>query len=281
MIAIISDIHGNYPALEAVLNDMPKVNRIFALGDLIGELPFPCEVLDSLMDIGAVIIKGNREEDLIKLLNGELDQWKTTNQFGTFIWTLNKLSKKHIEMISSFPLTLTYNLGGYSFLLAHGSPVKTRETLVYFESVKPYLDAINESVLAVGHTHLLRNFNHNDKIFISSGSVGISLDGIPEVATYALFDEESNKVYFRYVNYDVDLVEREMIKRGLNDSSPAIAEAVRLELRTGIHHMLSLVKFSQDLMLKKTGKKELFIPDEIWREAEILWDRSPFVFNRK
>lgn len=281
MIAIISDIHGNYPALKAVLNDMPEVNVIFALGDLIGELPFPCEVLDSLIDVNAVITKGNREEDLIKLLNGELDQWKTTNQFGTFIWTLNKLSKKHIEMISSLPLTITYNSGDYSFLLAHGSPVKTRETLVYFDNIKPYLNTIKESILAVGHTHLLRNFYHNNKIFINSGSVGISLDGIPEVATYVLFDEESKKIYFRYVNYDINLVEKEMKARGLNDSSPTIAEAVRLEMRTGIHHMLSLVKFSQNLMFKKTGRKDLFIPNDIWKEAEILWDRSPFIFDKK
>ncbi len=281
MIAIISDIHGNYPALKAVLNDMPKVNKIFALGDLIGELPFPCEVLDCLLDINAIIVKGNREEDLIKLLNGELNQWKTTNQFGTFNWTLKKLTKKHIDMISSLPLTLTYDLGSCSILLTHGSPTKTRETLVYFENIKPYLDTVNESVLAVGHTHLLKSLNYNEKTFISSGSVGISLDKIPEVATYILFDEETKKVYFRYVNYDINIVEKEMEVSGLNKSSPTIAEAIRLEMRTGVHHMLSLVEFSQNLMFKKTGEKSMFIPNEIWKEAETLWDRSPYTFKKR
>ncbi len=279
MIAIISDIHGNYPALLAVLNDMPKVDAIFALGDLIGELPFPCEVMDKLIDINAIIIKGNREEDLLKLLNGELEEWKTTNQFGTFIWTLNKLSKKHIDVLTNLPLTTSYDAYKFSFLLAHGSPTKTRDTLINIDKIKSYLKPLNESVLVVGHTHLLRKFYIEDKIFISAGSVGISLDRIPEVATYVLFDEEKGKVYFRYVHYDIDLVEREMKLRGINNASPTICEAVRLEMRTGIHHMLSLVKFSQDLMYKKIGKRELFIPYDIWKQAEYLWDRSPFVFH--
>ena len=77
MIALLADIHGNLHALGAVLADMPKVSQIWVLGDMLTGLPFPCEVLNRLLniDIPVYAIQGNHEEALLESQRGTCSDW--------------------------------------------------------------------------------------------------------------------------------------------------------------------------------------------------------------
>ncbi|HML46985.1 MAG TPA: metallophosphoesterase family protein, partial [Clostridia bacterium] len=101
MIAILSDIHGNLPALEAVLADLPPVREIWLLGDLLGELPYPREVMGKLQalerDLPVRAVAGNREVSLLEIRDGLHEDWRQGTQLSALTWTADQLEPRHWE----------------------------------------------------------------------------------------------------------------------------------------------------------------------------------------
>lgn len=292
MIAVISDIHGNLHALEAVLSDMPsQVSSLWVLGDSVGELAFPCEVLDRLLALSHAMpvhmVAGNRERDLVAAHEGKCPHWWRGTQYRCLAWTTERLRADHIEWMRRLPsLLLLEDLPGGAALY-HGSPAAVRGKIYDAGQAAEACKATPQRWLAGGHTHLSKRFCFGAQTVLGAGSVGLSLDGVGGLANYVLIREHQpphspGSVVFRRVCYDLEAAVFAMDKQGFGQQWPGLNRATVLEMRTGRHHVQSLLAFCASYAMQALGKPSLEgeIPPDLWQEAEALWDGAPWIPGR-
>jgi len=276
MTAILSDIHANFYALEAVLADMPKVDAIWSLGDMAGEMPFPCETMDRLLnsDVPIRAVKGNRDEAHLAARQGKHPEWRQGKQWGTAAWTTDMFKPHHWDFFESLPQTLTID----GALLFHGRPNSTRGLILEEENARVVAEKEQAAWLFCGHTHMARQFLLGRQRVVNVGSVGVSLNGIGGTACYVLFDGE--KVVFRQVSYDVEKAVAAMTDSAFMALSPGIVRATAMEMRTGRHYVMGLVQFAQAYAERELGYAPSIVPAELWDAAERAWDGTEWLEGR-
>ena len=121
-IAFISDIHGNYTALEAVLLDCARnrVDEIICLGDIGSIGPEPVACLDRIEELGCLTIQGNHELYML----GKIDDphWRTCPTWWPLRWSLTKITEKHRAFMERLPQQVEWRDGPVGTLLVHGAP---------------------------------------------------------------------------------------------------------------------------------------------------------------
>ena len=207
-VALLSDIHGNLVALEAVLADLPPVKTLWVMGDTVGYGPDPADCLALLRERGARIVAGNHDRAVATGLGLEL-----FNPVAREAVVLHRrwLGAADRDALAALPLTFVAD----RYLVCHGSP---RDPL--WEYVSDPLTARRAMADAAapsccnGHTHVPAVFYLAGGVMINPGSVGQPRDGDPRAA-YALLDPQSAEVAFRRVGYDVAKTQRRMRRRKL------------------------------------------------------------------
>ena len=209
-IAVISDIHGNYYALKAVLQRLrtEQVDQIICLGDMITDYPqFTYETLNMVRESCEYMICGNRERYLLDHhRNQEASQWKDAEQFSTLKKTYSLLSKQDIEFLEQLPNTQSIQMpSGVRMLAVHGSPQSDSELLLpeKTDQISHYLSHLQEDILLCGHTHRPFTKTENGKTILNPGSLGNNFVGVP-VAQYALIHSDGTdyRVDLRTETYD-------------------------------------------------------------------------------
>ncbi len=159
-IAVLADIHGNLPALNAVLADIKDedVNRILVAGDILGG-PYPIEVIRLLNNLKACMIKGNFEEYILKIYSNPSDSnWYTSKQFAPTYWIYKRLNQRWLSLINSLPKQRIISLNGTDDILMIHSiyqpmlPSDASGILItdkYNEIVDSYTKSIEQSVLKI------------------------------------------------------------------------------------------------------------------------------------
>ncbi|MDD8046572.1 MAG: metallophosphoesterase family protein, partial [Verrucomicrobiota bacterium] len=107
-IAILSDIHGNREALDAVLEDLQAADLYWNIGDVIGYGPDPVYCLEKMDRLGAFTVQGNHEFALLRLLEEDFDIGFNIIAFEALMWTMKQLSSEHLRLIRRFPKSLVY-----------------------------------------------------------------------------------------------------------------------------------------------------------------------------
>lgn len=229
ILGLISDIHGNLSALEAVLADMEEngAERVICLGDVVGYGPFPGECLDLVRRCGAVLM-GNHEEAL--LFGAENFNPRAKRAID---WTREHLKSAGDEVTRKNRWQILQNLQLHAqdgdYLFTHASPRQpTREYVMPRDVTNPAkmteIFALIPRVCFVGHTHIPGVFledltftpptdlwgstyfvEPNEKALVNIGSVGQPRDGDTR-ASYCLLDTDPGapRVVFRRVEYDVE-----------------------------------------------------------------------------
>ncbi len=228
-IAILSDIHGNLSALDAVLGDLavqPDIDRTYCLGDLVGYGPFPNEVVARVSELGVPTIMGNYD-DGIGFERGDCGcAYKTAEdtRLGelSVTWTAQHTSAESKAFLRTLLPELRFEVAGTRVLLVHGSPRKMNEYL--FEdralgSFQRLAASAAADVIVVGHTHLPYIKAVNSVLFVNAGSIGKPKDGDPR-ACYAVLtiDQTGVVVAFRRVAYDVASVAAAIRQNGLPEA---------------------------------------------------------------
>ena len=195
-VAAISDIHGNLPALEAVLADIEReeVDQIVVAGDSVSG-PWPAEVFDLLDAAGARFVHGNADR------TEEVERFSAEQAS----WNVERLGSNRIAEVVAWPLTLELEVDGLgSVLVCHSTPVA--DTPVYTritpdEELLALLGPIDEDVLVCGHTHMQydRMLSSGLRV-VNPGSVGMPYEGT-RGAYWALLGP---RVEFRRSEYDVE-----------------------------------------------------------------------------
>lgn len=214
-IAIISDIHGNIKALEAVLKeiDSKQIEKIICLGDLTGGGPYSEEVMQKIMDINdrLIIVRGNRERYIIEgmpeLIHDEKVQ-VTKEQRDRFEWIKNSLSKESIEYIHRLPREIAYEAEGKKIYIAH-YPMKqdgnfrTHIKEANIEENEIMFSGIDADIYLYGHTHKEIYNSKNNKLYINPGALGCPEK--TDLAPYGILTIDKEKVEYEqlYVKYNV------------------------------------------------------------------------------
>lgn len=208
-IALISDIHANLPAFEAVLKDMTAVDLVLCAGDIVGYYPDANEVCSLLRQCGAKVIRGNHDAYVLSRLHpnaARVDAYRTA-------WTQQILSSDNYQWLDSLPVDLTFRFDEYSVWVRHASPWD-EESYLYRDSPQlATIDLKRGEILVAGHTHHSMQVVCSDGVLINPGSVGQPRDWNP-MSSYAIFDSESGSVEFRRVCYDVAGLQRRLSNLG-------------------------------------------------------------------
>lgn len=209
-IAILADIHGNRPALEAVISDIQQqgVDGVRVGGDLVGRGPQGSEVVHRIRELKWPSIMGNHEEYLLGFIRKTVQkEWWTEDIWAASRWMAHELDAEAVRYIEALPFTLTPPTDK-PFRLFHGSPKSHSEGIGAWTSDEvclSHLGSMQESALVCGHTHrpLLREFEEG--VIVNVGSVGLPFNGDWR-AQYAIVHRDSPALpwtaTFRQVEYD-------------------------------------------------------------------------------
>jgi putative phosphoesterase len=214
-VGLIADLHGNLPALEAVLGELERdgVDELVCLGDVaVG--PQPAATLERVRGLGCPVVLGNWDAwfvDGFPVLAGELNE--KLLEMGA--WWAAQLSDDHRDYIRSFaPLHDVSLADGGSLLCFHGSPRSFSDMIVATtpeDDLAQMLDGAHDTVLAGGHTHVPLLRRHRGSLLVNPGSVGLPFRQQPgpiriaRWAEYAVVRSEgpSLGVELRRAAYDV------------------------------------------------------------------------------
>lgn len=183
-IALVSDIHGNAVALEAVVlrAEEERVDAFAFLGDYVCDFPNPQRVLEIVRRLQTRypmwLIRGNREEYLIGHRDGKSDWWGTGTAGGSLLFTYQRLDQSDLALFDRMPFQMEIALDGHRpFSICHASPFQAREWMIRDDArIRACLDYIPTDFLFCGHAHEIRAFRYGGKQAHFVGSCGIDPD---------------------------------------------------------------------------------------------------------
>lgn len=224
-IAIISDIHGNLEALEALKE---PYDELWVLGDLVNYGPDPGAVVDFVRANAAVVIRGNHDDAVGFNRDPRCSVPYRAMAKETMDFTLSALSKDQRAYLASLPLVDTLAVDNTKFLLCHAAP--SDPLYKYIPANSPDWDREMESrdadLLLVGHTHTPFIQTVGASLVVNPGSIGQPKTGNPK-ACYAIWD---GGVVLREIDYEIDKTLRKIDRMPV---SSGVKEDLKAVLRSG------------------------------------------------
>jgi predicted phosphodiesterase len=235
--ALISDIHANLPALEAVLADIaarPGVDATYHLGDLVGYAPWPDETVERLHAARIHGVAGNYDSTVASHAAHCGCRYEDPRQeelsHRSFAWTLANTSAASKALLGALPFRIDLRpLGGHAsgptVTLIHGNQVLNTVYVTaarsdeFLATMGAALGARTGDVMCVGHTHIPWHRVVDGVHFVNTGSVGRPKDGDPR-AGYVLLDvgaDAAVRVEIVRIAYDVELSARAILASTLPD----------------------------------------------------------------
>jgi predicted phosphodiesterase len=212
-IAVLADIHGNLPALDAVLRDVDGagVDRIVVLGDIAGG-PMPAETLDRLAGLGdrVVWVHGNGERELLAGFDGVVPEGPAGETVAACV---PRLGERHRNLIADLPLTVTLDVDGLGpTLFCHATPRRDDEFVLVDSPISRWqqaLHGVTEQLVLCGHTHMPFDRLVDRRRVVNPGSVGMAYG--PPGAYWALLGPT---VELRRTPYDARAAAAQLVAGG-------------------------------------------------------------------
>jgi len=238
-IAVLSDIHGNVPALTAVLNDIEKwsPDDVYVNGDIVNRGPYSQAVLELLKTNlpNAKYIRGNHETFVLFCRDNPLtpdDEKYQLRQFA--LWTADQLSEYWLSEIESWGdhYDLSDLEDGCSFHITHGSRLGNRDGIGPATPDDMLDQKLGESrdLFVASHTHKSMIRYYNENLIINTGSVGQPLDDDPR-ASYGRCSFFNGKwdVEIRRVDFDKETAKKDFYDSGFMENSGPVGQLIYLE----------------------------------------------------
>ncbi|MCD4750296.1 MAG: metallophosphatase family protein [Thermoanaerobaculales bacterium] len=232
---ILTDIHGNWEALSAILNHIrrKRYDRVLFLGDAVGYGASPNQVLDWLRSLSppAITIRGNHDRVAAGLDDG---LYFNRHALRAAHWTAEHLDDRNHRYLRDLPEgpRMVDEVVG----ICHGSPVDEDEYIFSGHEARPAFDVLSTPVIFFGHTHVASLFALREdgsmevrllvgdnqvidledgvKYLVNPGSVGQPRDRNYRAA-YCLFDTKSRRIHHYRVSYPVERARRRIVRAGL------------------------------------------------------------------
>jgi len=301
--AVISDVHGNIAALEAVVADAARsgASAFLFLGDYYGELPYPCEVADCVRSLGGVAILGNKEGYLQALSKQNPAKW-ADEQLAALYWSYRALRPDQLEYLKTLPPAIDHTIEGVRLRASHQSrqffsgttlmrlgsrayslrqreqPYTRRDYLNYLEKVtredpafSERLSALGGGIFAFGHSHIQWHLRAGDSLLVNPGSCGMPLD-FDTRAPYTLLDLSNGKAEIeeRRVAYPIGRVIDELRASELLTVAPLWSELTIRHLVDARERVSFFLEAVED-MAKKMNRPSRPYDNDVWRAAGGQW----------
>ncbi|WP_368659092.1 metallophosphoesterase [Metabacillus halosaccharovorans] len=236
-IALVSDIHGNMPALTSVLEDIERrgIKRIFCLGDLVGKGPDSFGSIEKIKQSCEHVLKGNWDDFITK-----------DTEFETLKWHQKQLSDEQNLYLESLPFSIDFYMSGKTIRLFHASPFSLYTRIQPWDSIEKRLSMFenteytghsmgNPDVVGYGDVHNAFIQHLNGKTLFNTGSVGNPLDHTSAAyvileGEYESKDDAPFSIQFVRVPYDIQYA----IKLAKDINMPDL-EPYMKELTTGTY----------------------------------------------
>ncbi len=237
-LAVLADIHGNLPALEAVMQDMAafKVDQVVVAGDVVNWGPFSAAVMEIVMREGWAVIRGNNEFYLL--------DYNTTRQpahwSGYYLlpWLYEQLQGRWHNVIAAWPDEISLRFpDAPTVRVVHGTPANPWVSMtpkMPESEVEAVLQSVDETTIIGAHSHLAMSRNAGRWHVLNPGSVGVPLDGTPFVARYMILDgdEAGWTPIFRQARFNPEVLLREFERQKFVERYGLTAQLVVDEFRT-------------------------------------------------
>lgn len=211
---VVSDIHGNYPALQAVI-DQSKPDKYICTGDVVGLMGFPAETVQTVQNITETCVKGNHDVAVIEQERGIVSNPQlSVFEYETVTDALSDSQQAWIQSLDSY-----VELDEPSSIVAHANPTPSEATGLDSSGVRKrdypkWASRIDSSIefVLIGHTHQqatldCSKFPDCHATFVNGGSVGQPLNG---KARYAVIDTETGEARPYIAEYDTQIVKNRL-----------------------------------------------------------------------
>jgi putative phosphoesterase len=225
-VAAIYDVHGNLPALEAVLAELESLKPdLFVVGGDVVAGPMPTEVMDRLVTLGerTCFVRGNADREVVAAYDDRLhadpiDVADPAERVAAY--AASRIDRKHRDLLASFAEHLIVEVEGLGqVLFCHGSPRSDEEILTAATTegrLREILIGVDQDLVVCGHTHAQFDRLVGGKRVVNAGSVGMPYQGKPVGAFWLLLG--AGGVSLRRSDYDLDRAVRRIRATGYPDA---------------------------------------------------------------
>ncbi|MGI8968351.1 MAG: metallophosphoesterase family protein [Chloroflexota bacterium] len=203
-VILMSDVHGNLPALQTVAEHLPPHDRVIVAGDLCLEGPEPAQTLDLLRELGWELLLGNTDQDLVSPPPDTKPKKREVVE-----WTREQLGQERLSFLSSLPFARqVHDEGRERVLVVHANPRDLEHQLyptMREEELVPYLADVTAEMLAFGHLHIPYLRPIHGVLLADVSSVGHPKDLDRRAGyTVASWENDTRSVHQVRVPYDID-----------------------------------------------------------------------------
>ncbi len=241
-LALLSDIHGNFIALETVLADVKqaRVDKFVCLGDVAATGPQPRQVIERMKELGCPVVMGNTDE---WFLNQQIKPFheKDSRIRDLDLWGASQLSPTDLDYLRTFQPRVEMPLeDGTTLLCYHGSPQSNADIILATtpdDELARMLGDYRATIMAGGHTHTQMLRRYRDMLLINPGSIGMPIvrgetpaqNWRPPWSEYAIItsNQDNLGVEFRRAPLDVDAIVRSIRTSGMPHSESLVQEWVK------------------------------------------------------
>ena len=305
--AVISDVHGYYPALNAVLSDAARqgITRFLFAGDYCISGPWADRCVDAIRAIpDKQIIRGNEENYLENLIGKDPAQW-TDGQMQISYWTYRNLRRDNREYVLALPRALDFTCNGVRVKMAHSSmdflgthPFYTWNSVTVAERLKAGMDPetiradmaaererdpafreavskLEKGVYLFGHSHLQGSFLDREAgvYLINPGSCGLPLDGFRDSVPYTVLEiTDSGQVNIeeKRIPFDKAACIREVLQTGQFREAPVWTRVITRELEKSREHIYYFLAFTERYAREIGDERRPYALDT-WEKAYEIW----------
>lgn len=213
-VLVVSDVHSNLAALEAVLDDAGLWDIAICAGDIVGYGPHPQECVDKLYFQGFRCVSGNHDNAVATV---ETDWFNDDAQEAIRV-NREQLSATGIRWLGSLPTGLQLELNGLKIAVYHGSPTQPFTSYIFPDAAEThaerFLAQTGVDILILGHTHIPYRVERRGRLMLNPGSVGQPRDGNPQTS-YLLLWTSPLRAEHRRVEYNIDATAEAIEASGL------------------------------------------------------------------
>ena len=214
-IGIVTDIHGNVEALDAVLKwfDQRAIEEIWVLGDMIAMGPDSNEVMARLLDRDVRMILGNHDEAVLSLIHQEGHPASYHHTREHHEWVARHLEPRHVDALERLPRLMNEKVADLDVTAIHYHiPLDKRQAHIIEEPFAPIVEATLPHVQAMfqaypgdlilfGHHHVVHDFSDGSKRYVNPGALGVARDDLARCALLS-FGETGYSVSMHAIPYD-------------------------------------------------------------------------------
>lgn len=278
-IAVFSDIHGNYVAFQKCVDYALEqgIQTFIFLGDYLAEFPYPQKTMELLYDMKekytCFFVKGNKEDYWLSRRYDTNCVWKNDNlTVGAMHYCYENQREKDIEFYESLSICQEVIIGDAEPILAcHGNPrVNNKKLIADRDEAREMIEECPCKYILCGHTHLQGMMEHDNKIVLNPGAVGVALHSDGGKAQFMILHQQEKewKHEFVSIDYDKEKVIKEMQESGLYDRAPYWTDVTKHLILTGeVSHSSVLSRVME--LCKEAGEicEWYNMPEKYWEQA--------------